>query len=117
MKLYSKFLLFASILALSSLSYSAPITTSYQGYLEDAAGEPLNSTVDMSFALYDEAGVSLWSESHPQMVVNDGVFSLILGSSIPFDGRRFLGVAVGGDAVVAYKIAPQTIVISKESTL
>jgi len=117
MKLYSRLLLFASILALSGFAYAVSMTTSYQGYLEDAVGEPLSSTVDMSFALYDEAGVNLWSESHPQVVVNDGVFSLILGSSIPFDGRRFLGIVVGGDAVIAAKIAPQTIVISKESTL
>ncbi len=53
--------------------------------------------------MHDEAGISLWSESHPQVMVNDGVFSLIIGSSTPFDGidfdgRRFLGISLGGDS-------------------
>lgn len=42
--------LFFLILALSSFAYAVSMTTSYQGYLEDAVGEPLSSTVDMSFA-------------------------------------------------------------------
>ena len=95
--------MFASILALSNLVYAVSMTTNYQGYLEDSAGETLNDTVDMSFVLYDEAGSSLWSEVHQDVTVSNGVFSLILGSSTSFDddsldGERFLGITIGGDA-------------------
>ena len=64
MKFYSKSVIFASILALSNLAHAVPTTTSYQGYLENSEAEPLNTTVDMTFALYDaaEGGNVLWSE-------------------------------------------------------
>jgi hypothetical protein len=94
--------LFASLLA--SLAYAVPMTTTYQGYLENADGEPLNDTVDMTFALYDTAqgGDALWSEIHQQVEVTNGVFSLILGNTTQFDdnslaGDRYLGVTVGND--------------------
>ncbi len=103
MKFYSKSVLFASILVLSNLVYAVSMTTNYQGYLENSEAEPLNDTVDMSFVLYDEGGSSLWSEIHQGVTVINGVFSLILGSSTPFDddsldGERFLGITIGDDA-------------------
>ncbi|MEK8021480.1 MAG: tail fiber domain-containing protein [Candidatus Parabeggiatoa sp.] len=87
---------------ISSLAYAVPITTNYQGYLE-SAGAPLNATVDMTFALYDEGAVSLWTETHQDVEVSNGVFSLVLGSITAFNDKslkdgRFLGIAVGGDA-------------------
>jgi hypothetical protein len=97
-------LLLAWLLAgfISSLAYAVPITTNYQGYLE-SADAPLNETVDMTFALYDEGGVNLWTETHPSVVVTDGVFSLVLGSissfeNVDLDGKCYLGISVGGDA-------------------
>ncbi|MDM8567882.1 hypothetical protein QUF74_19820 [Candidatus Halobeggiatoa sp. HSG11] len=66
MKFYPKSVLFASILALSYMAYAVPSSTNYQGYLENSEAEPLNATVDMTFALYDavEGGEVLWSETH-----------------------------------------------------
>ncbi len=88
----------------SSLAYAVPNTTNYQGYLENSETEPLNATVNMTFALYDavEGGNVLWTEAHQGVVVTNGVFSLILGSGTPFNdeslaGERYLGIAVGGD--------------------
>jgi len=102
--------LFAWLLAglLSSLAYAVPITTNYQGYLENTDGEPLSATVNMTFALYATAqgGSALWTESHQQVEINNGVFSLILGNTTPFDdesleGERYLGVTVGSDPEMA----------------
>jgi hypothetical protein len=89
---------------ISSLAYAVPTTTNYQGYLE-SAGEPLNATINMTFALYGaaEGGDALWTETHQQVVVTNGVFSLVLGSvesfeNVEWDGKRFLGIRVGDDA-------------------
>ncbi|HEW97992.1 MAG: hypothetical protein DRR00_28245, partial [Candidatus Parabeggiatoa sp. nov. 3] len=99
-------LLLASLLAgfISSLAYAVPTTTNYQGYLENTDSEPLNATVNMTFALYATAqgGNALWTETHQQVKVTHGVFSLILGNTTPFDensldGERYFGVTVGSD--------------------
>jgi hypothetical protein len=99
-------LLLASLLAgfLSNLAYAVPTTTNYQGYLENTDSEPLNTTVNMTFALYatQEGGNALWTETHQQVKVTHGVFSLILGNTTPFDensldGERYFGVTVGSD--------------------
>jgi hypothetical protein len=99
-------LLFAWLLTgfISSLAYAVPMTANYQGSLENADGEPLNATVSMTIALYDTAqeGNALWIETHPQVEVIDGLFSVILGTLVPFDenslaDERYLGVTVESD--------------------
>jgi len=94
--------LFAGLL--TNLAYAVPMTTNYQGYLENTEAEPLNATVKMTFALYASAqgGNALWTETHQQIEITDGVFSVTLGSQNPFTddslaGERYLGVTVGSD--------------------
>jgi len=76
---------------------------SYQGRLTDDTGEPVNGTPSMTFTIYDAGGVSKWTETHPSVSVNAGLFSVNLGSmtALPdsvFTGEyRYLGVAVDGD--------------------
>jgi hypothetical protein len=93
---------------ISSLAFAVPVTTNYQGYLENTDGEPLDATVNMTFALYAtaEGGSALWTETHQNVEVTDGVFSLILGNTTSFDddsleGKRYLGVTVGSDPEMA----------------
>ncbi|MDM8563155.1 hypothetical protein QUF54_07365, partial [Candidatus Marithioploca araucensis] len=76
--------------------------------LENTAGEPLDATVNMTFALYAAAqgGSASWTETHQNVEVTDGVFSLILGNTTSFDddsleGERYLGVTVGSDPEMA----------------
>jgi hypothetical protein len=81
---------------------------SYQGYLTDAAGNPLNGYVDIVFRLYDqpEGGASLWAEARKganAVPLRNGLFELTLGSLTPiradlYDrGSLYLGVQVGND--------------------
>jgi hypothetical protein len=81
---------------------------SYQGYLTDAAGNPLDGYVDIVFRLYDqpEGGASLWTEARTganAVPLRNGLFELTLGSltPIPADlydrGSLYLGVQVGND--------------------
>jgi len=93
---------------ISSLAFAVPVTTNYQGYLENTDGEPLDATVNMTVALYAAAqgGSALWTETHQNVEVTDGVFSLILGNTTSFDddsleGKRYLGVTVGSDPEMA----------------
>jgi hypothetical protein len=83
---------------------AVPQEIHYQGYLTDAEGSPLNGTLAITFRIWDEpgGGMQLWSESHAAVTLTEGVFNLILGSSVPItseilDGDCYLGVTVGED--------------------
>ncbi len=79
-----------------------PKTMSYQGYLKDAEGMPVNETLQMTFAIYDVStgGTALWSESQ-MVVVKNGIYNVILGADTPLDlaeaAPYWLGVTVGTD--------------------
>ena len=62
-------------------SVSAPAATiadaiSYQGYLTDSQGEPLNGTFVMRFQLYNAVagGTLLWDSGNRNIAVDDGLF-------------------------------------------
>lgn len=80
-----------------------PTLINYQGYLTDSGGNPINGIVDITFTIYDAAtdGSAVWIEVHP-VTVNDGLFSVLLGSLAPIDvslftGTRYLGISVEGE--------------------
>ena len=80
----------------------------YQGYLTDSAGTPIQCSlqncdipISMTFRLYEQAegGESLWSETHNTVLVEQGVFHIILGlfdemSAEMVTGDRWLGIEV-----------------------
>jgi hypothetical protein len=76
-------------------------TISYQGRLLDAADDPVDGVLSITFSLYDEAvgGTALWSESQ-SVVVDDGLLAVQLDvSPTLFDGQAlWLGIQVAGDA-------------------
>lgn len=84
-------------------------TIAYQGRLADSGGNPLTTTVNMTFRLYNAAtgGTPLWAEdwTGPNGVqVSDGLFNVMLGSltSIPQNviagnPTLFLGITAGTD--------------------
>ncbi|WP_437680634.1 collagen-like protein [Sorangium sp. So ce131] len=83
---------------------AVPATITHQGRLYNANDAPINDTIEVVFALYDdlEASTPIWSEVHA-ITFEDGFFSVRLGSIIPFedsifDGAdRYLGITVGDD--------------------
>jgi hypothetical protein len=91
-----------SWLMLPWAGYTVPTTINYQGYLTDAGGTPINTTVQITFSLYTTpSGVStIWSETQ-NVVVAAGVYSVSLGSAnhlnLLFDAQYYLGVKVGTD--------------------
>lgn len=79
-----------------------PQKINYQGYLTNAAGVPVNGTVQMIFSIYDAPtnGIQLWTETQ-NVSVSDGVYNVNLGDvnviSLDFDKPYYLGVKVGTD--------------------
>ncbi|MBL0061311.1 MAG: hypothetical protein IPP40_07450 [bacterium] len=78
----------------------------YQGSLTTSTGTPLDTTVSMTFHLYDGSGGEaelLWSEVQPVVVVENGLFNSVLGSVTTLEDNvlqsteLWLGIAVGGD--------------------
>ena len=98
------FLALTLTLTLVFSAYAAvPQTINYQGYLTNAAGDPVNGTVSIVLSIYNvnSGGAALWSETQ-SVAVNNGLYSVILGSVTPinlsFDAQYYLGVKVGTDA-------------------
>jgi len=93
-----------------------PQKMSYQGYLTNVAGVPINGTLQMAFSIYNvsSGGSPLWTETH-SVTVSQGIYSVILGEgstpnpiNLPFDTTYYLGVQVGADP----EMAPRKILTS-----
>jgi hypothetical protein len=106
--LYFAGVLAALMMAAAVAIAAVPRTISYQGYLTDSGGTPVDGTVQMQFKLYSAAsgGVPLWAETHQNVQVSQGRYSVVLGNAsptpvpidLPFDVPYYLGVTVGSDA-------------------
>lgn len=104
------------------VSYAGvPHLINYQGRLTDKLGKPLEGAYNVTFRIYDAetAGSMLWEETHGGMVIEKGVFSVLLGSVIPlnlaFDKQYYLEIKIDSDvmsprqkmASVAYAISAE----------
>ncbi|TFH63998.1 MAG: hypothetical protein E4G91_07185, partial [Candidatus Zixiibacteriota bacterium] len=98
-------LLIAAVTFISvSGSAAVPQVISYQGRLTNSIGAPLDTTVNLMFMICEDSlGVdNIWSDTHPGMVIKDGIFQVLLGSDTPlsasvFDGsKRWLRVQLEG---------------------
>jgi len=84
-----------------------PNLINYQGRLTDASGNLLDGAgYSITFNLYSAAsgGTALWTETHPNVTVTKGYFSVLLGSIKPLELALFtenpelyLGVTVAND--------------------
>lgn len=102
--------LIALMFAGQSLFAAVPNTMPYHGYLTNSAGQPVNGTVSVAFALYDvpSGGTALWSETQSTNVVA-GVLATDLGNTVGltaplFDNPLYLGITVGTDPEMAPRL-------------
>ena len=67
-----------------------PWHINYQGYLTDDVGNPINDTLSMTFGIWDDPGVGseLWNENG-NVVVEEGLFNVVLGSTTPIPSDVF----------------------------
>ncbi len=84
---------------------SIPHLINYQGRITDSSGNPLTGSYDITFRIYDAeaAGVLLWQETHTGLVVDKGLFNVLLGSvsslDLVFDKAYFLEIKVGEEVM------------------
>ena len=78
----------------------------YSGKLTDSGGNPIDGTVSITFRLYSVAtgGTPSWTEAHGSVDVDNGSYTVMLGSITPnldleFDGSdKWLGITVDTDS-------------------
>jgi len=103
--------LLVSIFLISKSLAQDTLLINYQGRFTDDGGNPITGTHAMIFTIYDGGGVSKWTEAHPTVEINDGLFNVILGShtSLPDtvfgETDRYLGIKVGEDE----EMSPRTL--------
>jgi hypothetical protein len=105
---------FVAMFAVAVTAMLAPAATAgvpqminYQGRLTDSAGDPLDTTVSMMFTIYDDStgGNPIWTESHSAVDVDEGIFSVVMGATLPIDdsvfagGQCWLEIEVEGEAI------------------
>jgi hypothetical protein len=104
------FVVALSIVLLSTVALAGvPGLMNYQGTLTDDAGVALDTTVAMTFSIYNDStgGAQIWTETQLAVAVSSGLFNVLLGSAnaIPDtvfnEPDRWLGIQVGGDAELA----------------
>ncbi len=97
---------FLLLLAMSATA-AIPQQINYQGRLTDTNGDPLAGPVNLVFSICADSlcSTQLWSETHNGVVLNEGLFSVILGTLTPipaavFDGsQRYLSASLNGQPV------------------
>jgi hypothetical protein len=93
------------VLCVSIVHAAIPETINYQGYLTDNSGNPIDTTVSMTFKIYTVAsgGTAIWTETR-SIPISNGIFNVALGSTNPLfldysvNSQYYLGVQVGADA-------------------
>lgn len=99
------FALFTVNCPLLTANAAVPHLINYQGRLTDSGGTPLNGSYNLTFRIYDAetAGNLLWEEPHTSIVIQKGIFNVMLGSvtnlDLPFDKQYFLEIKVGNEVM------------------
>ncbi len=93
-----------SVLFVAHIAFAIPQQINYQGQLTRTNGTPLDTTVAMTFRLFNvvSGGTALWTETHPSVIVTGGLFQVLLGSATTLPdsftaNTRWLGVTVGNN--------------------
>ncbi len=104
--LFVTFLFCTMVCSLWSIADAAvPRLINYQGRLTDSGGTPLNGTYSLTLRIYDAeaAGNLLWQETHSAVVIQKGIFSILLGSvtnlDLLFDKQYYLEIKVGNEVM------------------
>jgi hypothetical protein len=73
-----------------SVPAAVPTLINYQGMLTDSLGNPLDTTADVTFRIFDVAsgGAPFWTETQTVTSVN-GLFTVLLGVNTPIDETIF----------------------------
>jgi hypothetical protein len=100
MRYLSKILMILSVIAVvlgATTNAEVPTVINYQGRLTDSTGVPPDTVTPMQFWIYDDTlgTTMLWNETHASVVVQGGLFTVMLGSTTPLDASIFDGDILG----------------------
>ena len=104
------FTILAVLLSATMAFAQMPQTMSYQGVLHDNADAPYQGNHVLTFSLFDAQtmGTQVWTETHTDEPIADGVFSVVLGApkngtavplNIAFDKPYFLEITIDGNTL------------------
>jgi hypothetical protein len=97
-------LLFTIILLVNSVGTALAQEIAMQGILRNQSGRAVeDGTYALTFKFYDavNGGNVVWSETQPNVMVSQGIYSVYLGevtplNAVPFDRQYWLGIAING---------------------
>lgn len=106
----------------AAVPQDSPETIHYQGRFTDPGGIPLDGPVTLTFRLFtaDIDGANLWTETHTDVSLNEGVATILLGSlaSFPEDAftspGRFIEIELDG-VVLAPRLRLASVPFALES--
>ena len=80
-----------SVALLPSVAAAAPLELTHQGRLLDSTGAPLAGPVDVTVSIFDDAsaGTQVWTDTFSAVELNEGFYTLILGSGEAIDASDF----------------------------
>jgi len=90
----------------SVMTTTVPLMFNYQGFLRDDQGRLIeNNQYTMTFRIYEslDSPTALFAETHPGVLVRDGIFGVTLGSITPLPAGKF---ANGEARYVGVTVAP-----------
>ncbi|RKZ31046.1 hypothetical protein DRQ36_03405 [bacterium] len=96
-----------ALLFITTAWTAIPGNINYQGKLTDPDGVAIDGTRQVAFAIYNVSagGSALWSETHPAVNIDHGLFDVILGSitsfpaSLDFSEPYWLEITVAGETL------------------
>ncbi|MEZ4210186.1 MAG: hypothetical protein R3B38_00480 [Patescibacteria group bacterium] len=98
----------------AAIAADVPITMGYQGRLKDSGGTALSGTYDFTIRIYNAltGGSSLFSETHSDVTVTNGYFTLVIGSvdastnplDLDFDTTYYISTEIESDG----EMSPRT---------
>ena len=102
----------ALLISVSAMAAVVPGQINYQGFLTAPTGAPLDTVVNITFNIYQDAagGLTLWNETHNNVQVTNGLFDAHLGETLPLSSNTFwrdslwLGVTVGTNSEMTPRI-------------
>jgi hypothetical protein len=85
--------LFILLFIAISMFGTIPNLINFQGALTQGNSSPVNTTVDITFRIYDQenAGTKLWEETQIAVQINQGIFNTVLGNITPLPSTIFNG--------------------------
>jgi hypothetical protein len=100
------------------VAVAAPRTMTHSGRVLTAAGDPVDTTASVAFALRDSTNVDRWTETHT-VTFEDGYYAVVLGTTTPLDPAVLyqdlkLVVTMGSDTLVNDSIASTPYALSVE---